>query len=91
MFFMHIAYGLDLMALTMGTALLIWSMKNPGKGSWLGKFFGAIVMVLSMLSMVCIYSCNMKAGDCHKPGEEMSMTAPVDGAAAAMKKGEHKK
>ncbi len=66
MILMHVAYGLDLIALTMGTALLIWSIKNPGKGSWLGKLFGVLVMALSIVSMVCMASCALQGAECHK-------------------------
>jgi hypothetical protein len=58
-------------------------MKTPGKGSWLGKLFGAIVMVLSIISIICIYSCALGGGECHRSpmGEEGMMVAPaaVDG------------
>ena len=70
MMVMHIVFGLDLIALSLGTALMVWSMKNPGKGSWLGKLFGGIVAVLSIISLVCLLSCMMRGGECHT-GEGM--------------------
>lgn len=99
MILMHIVYGLDLIALTMGTGLLVWAIKNPGKGSWLGKLFGVIVMVLSIISIACIYSCALRGGECHRPlmggegmmmGQPMPATGPV-GHEHGMKKIEHKK
>ena len=78
MIVMHIAYGLDLIALAMGTGLLVWSMKNPGKGSAIGKLFGALVMIFSIISILCMFSCAMKGGECHGPGhgEGMMMAPP---------------
>ncbi len=95
MIVMHMVYGLDLIALSAGTALLLWSTKNPGKGSWLGKLIGALVMIFSIISMVCMYSCVMRGGECHGPGhgEGMMMGAPPSGEMGHEhgKKGEHKK
>jgi hypothetical protein len=96
---MHMAYGLDMIALTSGTGLLVWSMKNPGRGSWLGKLIGALVMIFSIVCIVCMFSCAMKGGECHSPaGEGMMMGAPgmpMPGEEMHehehMKKGEHKK
>lgn len=93
MVIMHIAYGLDLIALTMGTSLLVWSMKNPGKGSWLGKLLGALVMIFSIVSMVCMASCTMRGGECRGPGrgEGMMTGAPTQPGAEPMKKMERKR
>ncbi|HSW71485.1 MAG TPA: hypothetical protein VLH77_05850 [Gammaproteobacteria bacterium] len=94
---MHIAFGLDLIALALGTGLLVWAMKNPGKGSWLGKLFGAIVVILSVISIVCLISCAVKGGDCHRPGEGMMMGSLMsempdqEGHDHMAKKMEHKK
>lgn len=97
---MHMAYGLDLIALSAGTALLVWSIKNPGKGSWLGKLMGALVMVFSIISILCLYSCMMRGGECHGPsghGEGMIMGMPMPPAPGDVghehvnKKAEHKK
>lgn len=98
MMLMHIVYGLDLIALSLGTGLLVFSIKNPGSGSWLGKLFGVIVMILSIVSIVCTYACTLR-GECHKPmGEETTMTGQPAGEMmghehgmhGAMKKMEHK-
>lgn len=82
MMMMQISYSLDLMALTMGTALLVWSMKSPGKGSWLAKLIGIIVMALAIISILCMYACALR-GECHKPmpmmGDEAGMMAPAAG------------
>ncbi len=95
MMVMHIAYGLDMIALALGAALLVWSMKNPGKGSWLGKLIGALIVIFSIISIVCMISCAMKGGQCRGPmmhGGEGMMGSPMSGEeGAAMKKGDHKK
>ncbi len=65
MILMHVAYGLDLIALAIGGALLAWSLRNSGNGSMVGKIIGAAVVVLSIVSMVCVYSCASK-GECHR-------------------------
>lgn len=99
---MHMAYGVDMIALTAGTALLVWSMKNPGKGSWLGKLVGALVAIFSVISIICMFSCAMKGGDCHGfgYGEGMMMGSPSETATPVgeghdrmnmNKKAEHKK
>jgi hypothetical protein len=77
MIVMHMAYGLDLIALAMGTGLLVWSIKNPGKGSMLGKIFGTLVMAFSLISMLCMFSCSMRGGECRPGhGEGMMMGPP---------------
>jgi len=87
---MHIAYGLDLIALSAGTALLVWSMKNPGKGSWLGKLVGLIVLVLSVISIFCMLSCTLKGSECHGPGRgEGMMMAPPPAEAGPGHEHEH--
>ena len=99
MIIMHMAYGLYLIAATAGTALLVWSMKNPGKGSWLGKLIGALVLILSIVCIICIASCAAKGGECHRwgQGEGMGMmmqqpAGPGEEAHDHMaKKAEHKK
>ena len=54
MFILHIsalfAYGM----LLASTVLLIWSLRNEGAGSALGKIIGSLVFILSLLSMICI-------------------------------------
>lgn len=64
---MHLVYGLNLIALALGSFLWVYSTKNGGKGSVFGKLFGLIVVGLSLISMICIFSCSMR-GDCHKMG-----------------------
>lgn len=96
MMVMHMAYGLDMIALALGTALLIWSMKNPGKGSWFGKLIGALIVIFSIISIVCMISCAMNGGQCHGPmmrGDGMMMGSPMQGGeeGGAMKKGDHKR
>lgn len=54
MFIMHITALLAYALLLASTVLLIWSLRNEGAGSSLGKIIGSIVFVLSLLSMICI-------------------------------------
>ena len=100
MIVMHLAYGLDMIALTSGTALMVWSMKNPGRGSWLGKLIGGLVAIFSIISIVCMFSCAMKGGECHYgPGHGEGMMMGATGAMTPAaeenhehaKKAEHKK
>lgn len=93
----HLAYGIDLMALTVATALLIWSLRTPGTGSWLGKLVGAGVMIFAIVSIICIYSCTLNGTACHQPlmiGEEgaaTSLNGEVNHRHVDVKKMEHKK
>lgn len=54
MFIMHISALLAYSVLLASTVLLIWSLRNEGAGSGLGKIIGSLVFVLSLLSMICI-------------------------------------
>src|SRR3989338_1566627 len=54
MFIMHISSLFALSGLLASTVLVIWSLRNKGEGSTLGKTIGIIVSVLSILSMLCI-------------------------------------
>ncbi len=54
MFIMHISALFALSVLLASTGLLIWSIRNKGAGSALGKFIGSLVLIFSLLSMLCI-------------------------------------
>lgn len=54
MFIMHISALLAYAILLASTVLLIWSLRNEGAGSALGKIIGSFVFILSLLSMICI-------------------------------------
>ena len=65
---MHIAYALDLIAVILGASLLVFSIKHPGKGSWFGRVSGGAVMILAVISILCMFSCAFKGGECHEEG-----------------------
>lgn len=77
MVMMHIVYSLDLIAFAMGSALLVWSIKNAGAGSTLGKLAGSAVIALSIICMLCAYSCSMKS-ECHRRMSMSGMEQPAD-------------
>jgi uncharacterized Tic20 family protein len=54
MFIMHISLILAYGTLLGGTVLLIWSLRNAGAGSALGKAAGYLIIIFSLLSMLCI-------------------------------------
>jgi len=98
MMIMHMTYGIDMIAATAGTALLVWSMKNPGKGSWLGKLVGALVLIFSVICIVCMASCAARGGECHSMGQGEGMMGQTQSAMPGeemhdhmAKKMEHKK
>jgi len=49
MFLFHLAYALYLLSLTAGLALLVWALRIEGKGRGVAKFFGALIIILSIL------------------------------------------
>lgn len=53
MFIFHIAETLGLLSLASGVGLYVWGQQTEGKGSGIAKFFGVIVTVLSILSILC--------------------------------------
>lgn len=53
MFLFHAAFSLGMIALTVGTALYIWSSRNEGKGTGLAKIIGLLVIILSIISSIC--------------------------------------
>jgi vacuolar-type H+-ATPase subunit I/STV1 len=60
MFLIHAAFALGLIALTMGSALYIWALRNHGTGSTVGRIVGFIVIVVSTLSLLCSLSMGLK-------------------------------
>jgi hypothetical protein len=77
MFIMHISALFAYSVLLASTALLIWSIRNEGAGSSLGKTIGSLVFVLSLLSMFCIGYYSIKywtQGNFETP---MSMSMPM--------------
>src|SRR5438093_8362404 len=54
MFTMHISLLLGYSVLLASAVLLIWSLRNTGKGSSFGKIIGSIIFVLTLLSVLCI-------------------------------------
>lgn len=53
MFLFHTALPLGMLALTAGTALYLWSVRNNGEGVGLAKFIGIFVMIFSIGSIIC--------------------------------------
>lgn len=75
MFIMHISALFALSVLLGSTVLVIWSLRNRGEGSALGKAIGSIVFVFSILSLLCISYYGLKywaQGDFETPAS-MSM------------------
>src|SRR5438477_6692668 len=56
----HVAFGIDLIALGLGIMLVIYGMRNPGDGSTLAKFFGWIITILAVISLVCTATTGYK-------------------------------
>lgn len=53
MFLLDAAFAIELIALTVGAGLLIWSLRNQGSGRTLGKVIGFLVLVLSIFVLLC--------------------------------------
>lgn len=53
MFLFHTAFSLGMIALTSGTALYAWSVRNQGPATGLAKFIGALVIIFSIISTLC--------------------------------------
>jgi hypothetical protein len=54
------SFSLQLIALTAGVALFIWSLNSHDKGAVLGRFFGFIIMILALLSVLCTLYMSIK-------------------------------
>ncbi len=85
MVLLHIAVSLELIALVSGSILLIWSMKNPGKGSILGRIIGVLVMALSVIGVFCSLFNSMNAcmEACAQHANMMQQPAAADHAMPA--------
>lgn len=59
MFFMMQAFGISLIAIAFGVFLYIWADKDE---SSLGKFFGFIVIIFSILNILCTTYYGWKYG-----------------------------
>lgn len=53
MFIFHVAITVGLVALSLGTSLLIWGLRNEGAGIQLAKVIGSLVAIFAVLSMLC--------------------------------------
>ena|SRR3990167_7250404 len=74
-FMANIAFSLELLALTAGITLLIWSFRNEGKGVMLASVFGYIVIILAISALLCTSYFAVKSwkkGSCCHP-QDMSM------------------
>src|SRR5580704_15958860 len=54
------SFSLQLIALTAGVALFIWSLNSHDRGAVLGRFFGFIIMILALLSVLCTLYMSIK-------------------------------
>lgn len=54
------SFSLQLIALTAGIALFIWSLNSDDRGALLGRFFGFIIMILALLSVICTLYMSIK-------------------------------
>lgn len=54
------SFSLQLIALTAGIALFIWSLNSDDRGAILGRFFGFIIMILALLSILCTLYMSIK-------------------------------
>jgi len=52
-FLMHLSLILAYGVVLASTSLFIWSLRNKGEGSTLGKAVGAVLFILSVLSILC--------------------------------------
>lgn len=49
MMMFHLAYALYLLSFAAGLALLIWGLRAEGSGRVIGKVFGTIIIILSLM------------------------------------------
>lgn len=52
-FITHTNLPLELIALAVGAALIIWAVQNKGDGSVLATFVGVIIFIFMSMSVVC--------------------------------------
>lgn len=53
MFLLDLAYGVEVLALGMGFAFLVWATQSQGEGQALAKTSGYIIAVLALLGILC--------------------------------------
>lgn len=53
MFLFHSAYALYLLAIAGGVCLYVWAERTEGKGKGFAKFFGQLIIVLSIAGVLC--------------------------------------
>jgi hypothetical protein len=67
MFMFHAALALGLIALTMATALCVWSKQPENIGTGFAKIIAIIVIILAAISTICTLYCGVKCwylGEC---------------------------
>jgi hypothetical protein len=74
MFLLDSGVMLGLIALSLGVILLVWALRNEGRGVGLAKFFGWIVIISAIFSI----SCSTYYGYFKKP-MSMMQSKSVDG------------
>jgi len=55
MMMLHLPFILSLFALAMGVCLYVWAVRNDGAGVNVAKYFGLGIMVMSIVSIICIW------------------------------------
>jgi hypothetical protein len=81
MFLLDSGVMLGLIALSLGVILLVWALRNEGRGVGLAKFFGWIVIISAIFSISCSTYYGFKywnAGYFQKP-MSMMQSKSVDG------------
>lgn len=53
MFLLDLAFAMELIALGVGIALIVWSIRNDGAGVAVSKFFGYIISIASVFALLC--------------------------------------
>lgn len=88
MFLFHIAFSAGLLALGLGTCILIWGHRDPGTCARSAKLVGWVISIAASISIVCtVYfgflywfqgECPMSAGGCPMMQQGMQrMDAPM--------------
>jgi hypothetical protein len=60
MFMYHCAEALSLIAIAFGVILVVWALRNEGKGVCLARAAGWVIIVLAVLGLLCSSYCVMK-------------------------------
>lgn len=53
MFLLDLAFAAELIALGVGVAYIIWSLRNNGAGVKMARVFGYIIAIAAMVGMLC--------------------------------------